>query len=77
MRHPDIQSQPIREVLQRLLEHMPIGSVAAPAIAEQQQTTGVRKVLATMPFPPVGDTIAAEFTGVVAGVEVEIPLVPR
>jgi hypothetical protein len=77
MRHPDIQSQPSGEVLQRLLEHLSVGGVAASAIAEQQQATGVRKVLAAMLAPPVGDTIAAKCTGVVTGVEVEIPVVPR
>jgi hypothetical protein len=77
MGHPDVQSQPIREVLQRLFEHRPVGGVAAPAITAQQPTTGVRKVLAAMLVPPVGDTIAAKFTGVVTGVEVEIPFVPR
>ena len=56
---------------------MPVGGVAAPAIAEQQQAAGVRKVLAAMLVRPVGDTIAAKFTGVVTGVEVEIPFVPR
>jgi hypothetical protein len=29
-----------------------------------------------MPFPPKGDAIATQFAGVVAGVEVDVPLVP-
>ena len=77
LRHPDFQAHLIREGLQRLLEHMPIGGVAAPAIAQQQQAVGVGKVLMAMLAPPVGDAIAAEFTGVVTGVEVDIPFVPR
>lgn len=55
---------------------MPVTGVAAAAIAEQQQPAGIRVMLATMPLPPMGDTVTAKFAGVVAGVEVKEAFVP-
>jgi hypothetical protein len=54
-----------------------IGYVAAAAIAEQQDLAGVGVVLATVLFPPMGDAVATELAGIVAGVEVDMTLVVR
>lgn len=55
---------------------MPVTGVATAAIAEQQQPTGIRVMLAAMPLPLMGDTVTAKFAGVVAGVEVKKAFVP-
>jgi hypothetical protein len=77
MRHQEFQSQPIRECLQVFLEAMVVGGMTAAAIAEQQESARVGIVLMAMPFPPSGDAVAAEFTGIVAGANLDIAYIVR
>jgi hypothetical protein len=56
---------------------MPIGSVTAAAITEQQQAARIGIVLITIMFPPMRNTVATKFTGIVAGIEVHMALVSR
>lgn len=60
------------EILQRFLEHVTGGTVAAAAIAQQQQRLRLRILELTNVQPPLPDAVAGKFTGVMAGAEVEI-----
>lgn len=66
---------PLGHLLQRFLEHMPVGGVGASSIAPQQETMGVGALRPAMLDPPVRDAVAAELAGVHAGIEVQASLV--
>jgi len=75
--YTDFQSKLIRKFLQSFLKYMPIGGITAATITEQQQTAGSGIVPAAMLVPPMRNTVATEFAGIVAGIEVHISLVSR
>ena len=58
-----------RVVCHTNLQLKPIGSVAAAAIAEQQQAACIGVERTPMPSPPVRNAVATKFAGIVAGVE--------
>lgn len=77
VRDTDIQAKATGKFLQRLLEYMPVGGIAAPATLQQQQATGMGVVFNPVLHPPVRNAVTAELAGVAAGVEVHVPLVAR
>lgn len=55
-----------------VFENVPMGRVAAAAVAEQQHTGGARKGGRSEGIPPVGETVTSEPTGVVAHAEIDV-----
>jgi hypothetical protein len=57
----EVEPQAIGEGLSRFLEHLTIGGIAATAVAEQQEATGVGIMLGAVLFPPMGDAVAVSW----------------
>jgi hypothetical protein len=70
--HAQFQLQTVGQPLQVFLEQVLRGAVAATAVAQDQQALCRRMGGATVLFPPLGDAVAAEFSRVVAGVQVDV-----
>lgn len=62
----DFSADAIRQLLQVVFENVPVGGVAAAAIAEHQDAGGARISGLAEAVPPVGHAVAGEPTGVVA-----------
>src|SRR5580692_8163727 len=70
MSDSQLDAQPVGQALQVFLEQVLRGAVAAAAIAENQQAFGLGPGGAAVFIPPQSDAVAAQFAGVVGGVEV-------
>lgn len=75
MSQPNLQSEPVRQLLQVFLEQVLGGAVAPSAVAQQQQLLRTRITLATVLLPPGRNTVARQLTGVVARVQMHESLV--
>ncbi len=75
MRDADFDAELVRQFLEFLFEHVPRRAVAATAVAQHQEFLGLRVVRPPVLFPPRRDAVTGQFTGVVAGVQVEKALV--
>src|SRR5271155_5013866 len=64
--HTDFQADAAGKAFQMILEYVAIGSVAAPAVAEQEHASRVRISGPAMHLPPGAETVAGEPTGVMA-----------
>ena len=76
VRYTDFQSKLITQLLQSLLEHIPIAGITTAAIAKYQQIQSLRIMLAAMLFPPMRNAVATKLAGIMAGIEVDITFVP-
>ena len=72
MSHTNFSVDAIRQLLEMIFEHVPTGRVAAAAIAQQQKAGGVRIGSTAAAFPPAGEAVAGEATGVVAQAEIDV-----
>ena len=69
--------QVVRQSLQVFLEQVVCGAVASAAIAQDQQARRGGVSRAAVLLPPLGEAVAAEFAGVVAGVQVDVGVPAR
>ena len=72
MSHPQFQAKPIRQAFQMIFEDVAIAGVTAATIAQQQHSPSVGVSEAAMGFPPIGDALASEATGVVAEAQIQV-----
>lgn len=72
VRHTQLQSQAIGQPLQVFLEQVLRRAIASAAITQNQQAFGMRIGLPAVFLPPHGDAVAAQFTRVVTGVQVDV-----
>jgi hypothetical protein len=70
--HTDFQTDTIGKTFQVILEHVPVGSVAAAAVAQQKHVPRVGISGTAMHFPPEAETVAGEPTGVVAESQIQV-----
>jgi hypothetical protein len=70
--HTDFQADAVGKAFQVILEHVPIGSVAAAAVAQQEHASCVGISGPAMDFPPEAETVAGEPTGVVAESQIRV-----
>ena len=70
--HPQLQLQTVRQLLQVFLEQVLRGTVAATTVAQNQQALGLGIGRMAMLLPPRRNAVAAQFPGVVAGVQVDV-----
>lgn len=72
MRHADFQADAMGKMFQMILEHVPTGSVAAAAIAQQEHASRLGICRLAMPLPPDAEAVARKSTGVVAESQVQV-----
>ena len=70
--HTDFQADAAGKAFQVILKHVPIGSVAAAAVAQQKHALRVGISGPAMHFPPEAETVAGEPTGVVAESQIQV-----
>src|SRR6266545_369121 len=75
VRHPDLNPNPIDQPLQVLLEQVLASTVAATAIAQQQDRgrSGIERSSPT--DPPALDAVTGELAGVVTDAQVHVPII--
>ena len=70
--HTDFQADAVGKTFQVILEHVPVGSVAAAAVTQQKHVPRVGISGPAMHFPPEAETVAGEPTGVVAESQIQV-----
>lgn len=70
MGHPQFETQAVRQLLEVVFEDVAVAGIAAATVAQQEHSTRVRIGGFPVRFPPVGDAVAGEATGVVAEAEI-------
>jgi len=68
----DFDPQFIGESLEISLEEMMTGTVTAATVTKHQDGSGIGVFVVAIGIPPVAETIAGEFTGVVADTELDV-----
>ena len=71
----DFQHQPGGESLKCLFEYVMVAGIAASAVAENQQAVRIWILPAAVLVPPVVDTITKQVAGIVAHIQINIPLI--
>ena len=72
MGHAQFQAEAVRQVFQMIFEDVAVAGVAAATIAQQQHSPGGGIGGAAMRFPPIGDAVAGEATGVVTEAQIQM-----
>ena len=75
MSDTDFQANPVCEGLEILFEKVLGGTVAAAAVAKQQQRVGLWPGQVSFGSPPLKDAVAGKCTGVVAAAEIDVAAV--
>ena len=71
----DFQADAVCQFFQGVFEDIPVGRVAAAAVAQQQDRAGLWIMDTPVMLPGKGHAITSEIAGVVANAEVNVPVI--